>query len=55
MIAELNLIITPSCFGILLNNNIKKLRKKGIYVELNRTVTYRNYKAKFIDFLVFVE
>lgn len=55
MIAELNLIITPSCFGILLNNNIKKLRKKGIYVELNRTATYRNYKAKFIDFLVLEE
>lgn len=29
MIAELNLIITPSCFVILLNNNIKNLEKKA--------------------------
>lgn len=49
MIAELNLLITPSRFGRLLNRNIKRLEKEGIYVELNRTATSRNYKAKFID------
>ena len=27
----------------------KRLEKEGIYVELNRTATSRNYKAKFID------
>ncbi len=49
MIAELNLLINPSRLGILLNSNIKRLEKEGIYVELNRTATSRNYKAKFID------
>lgn len=49
MIAELNLLITPSRFGRLLNSNIKRLEKEGIYVELNRTATSRNYKAKFIE------
>lgn len=49
MIAELNLLITPSRFGRLLNSNIKKLEQEGIYVELNRTATSRNYKAKFIE------
>ena len=49
MIAELNLLITPSRFGRLLNSNIKRLEKEGIYVELNKTATSRNYKAKFID------
>lgn len=55
MIAELNLLITPSRFGRLLNSNIKRLEKEGIYVELNRTATSRNYKAKFIDPLVLEE
>lgn len=36
MIAELNLLITPSRFGRLLNSNIKRLEKEGIYVELNQ-------------------
>ena len=49
MVAELNLLITPSRFGRLLNSNIKRLEKEGIYVELNRTAISRNYKAKFID------
>lgn len=49
MIAELNLLITPSSFGRLLNSNIKLLEKEGIYVELNRIATSKNYKAKFID------
>ena len=52
MIAELNLLITPSRFERLLNSNIKRLEKEGIYVELNRTATSRNYKAKFIDPLI---
>ena len=55
MIAELNLLVTPSRFGRLLNSNIKRLEKEGIYVELNRTATSRNYKAKFIDPLVLEE
>lgn len=55
MIAELNLLITPSRFGRLLNSNIKRLEKEGIYVELNRTATSRNYKVKFIDPLVLKE
>lgn len=49
MVAELNLLITPSRFGRLLNSNIKRLEQEGIYVELNRTATSRNYKAKFIE------
>lgn len=49
MVAELNLLITPSRFGRLLNSNIKRLEQEGIYIELNRTATSRNYKAKFIE------
>lgn len=49
MVAELNLLITPSRFGRLLNSNIKRLEQEGIYVELNRTATSRNYKTKFIE------
>lgn len=49
IVAELNLLITPSRFGRLLNINIKRLEQEGIYVELNRTATSRNYKAKFIE------
>ena len=55
MIAELNLLITPSHFGRLLNSNIKRFKKEGIYVELNRTATSRNCKAKFIDPLILEE
>ena len=33
----------------------ERLEKEGIYVELNRTATSRNYKAKFIDPLVLEE
>lgn len=47
--AELNLLITSSRFCRLLNNNIKRLEQEGIYVELNRTASSRNYKAKFIE------
>lgn len=49
IVAELNLLITPSRFGRLLNSNIKRFEQEGIYVELNRTATSRNYKAKFIE------
>lgn len=49
IVAELNLLIPPSRFGRLLNSNIKRLEQEGIYVELNRIATSRNYKAKFID------
>ena len=49
IVAELNLLITPSRFGRLLNSNIKRLEQEGIYIELNRTATSRNYKVKFIE------
>lgn len=49
IVAELNLLITPSRFGRLLNSNIKRLEQEDIYIELNRTATSRNYKAKFIE------
>lgn len=49
MVAELNLLITPSRFGRLPNSNIKRLEQEGIYVELNRTAKSRNYKAKLIE------
>lgn len=55
MITELNLLITPSRFGRLLNSNVKRLEKEGIYVELNRTANSRNYKAKLIDPLILGE
>ena len=55
IVAELNLLIPPSRLGRLLNSNIKRLEQEGIYVELNRTATSRNYKAKFIDSLVLEE
>lgn len=48
IVAELNLLITPSRLGRLLNSNIKRLEQEGIYVELNRTATSINYKVKFI-------
>ena len=47
--AELNLLITHSRFDRLLNINIKRLEQEGIYVELNRTATSRNYKVKFVE------
>lgn len=49
IVAELNLFITPSRFGRLLNSNIKRLEQEGIFVKQNRTSLSRNYKAKFID------
>ena len=49
IVGELNLLITPSRFGRLLNSNIKKLEQEDIYIELNRTATSRNYKAKFVE------
>ena len=49
IVAELNLYITPTRFGRLLNSNIKRLEQEGIYIELNRTCNSRNYKASFID------
>lgn len=49
MVAELNLLITPSRFCRLLNSNIKRLEQEGIFIESNRTATSRNYKAKFIE------
>lgn len=49
MVAKLNLLITPSRFGRLLNSNIKRLEQENTYVELNRAATSRNYKTKFIE------
>lgn len=49
MVATLNLTITPSRFGRLLNSYSKKLEQEGIFITLNRTSTSRNYIAKFIE------
>lgn len=45
--SKLNLPITPSAFGKLLNNNIHNLEKEGLYIEQKRTSTERTYTAKY--------
>lgn len=45
--SKLNLQITPSAFGKLLNNNINNLEKEGLYIEQKRTSTERIYIAKY--------
>lgn len=49
MVAALNLTITPSRFGRLLNSYSKRLEQEGIFITLNRTSTSRKYIAKFIE------
>lgn len=43
--SKLNLPITPSVFGKLLNNNIDNLEKEGLYIEQKRTSNERTYTA----------
>ena len=45
--SKLNLQITPSAFGKLLNNNIDNLEKEGLHIEQRRTSTERIYIAKY--------
>ncbi len=45
--SKLNLQITPSAFGKLLNNNLLNLEKEGLYIEQKRTATERIYTAKY--------
>ena len=45
--SKLNLQITPSAFGKLLNNNIANLEKEGLHIEQKRTATERVYIAKY--------
>ena len=47
MTSKLNLQITPSAFGKLLNLNIKNLEKEGLYIEQKRNATERKYFAKY--------
>ena len=45
--SKLNLQITPSTFGRLLNNNIANLEKEGLYIEQKRTAEERTYTARY--------
>ena len=45
--SKLNLQITPSTFGRLLNNNIANLEKEGLYIEQKRTAEERTYIARY--------
>lgn len=45
--SKLNLQITPSSFGKLLNNNIANLEKEGLHIEHKRTGPKRIYTAKY--------
>lgn len=49
IVSKLNLMISPTKFGILINNNLKRLEQEGIYISKNKTAQARNYKAIFID------
>lgn len=48
MVAELNLLITPSRFSRLLNSN----EQEGIYVELNRTAHLEIIKLSLLNHLI---
>ena len=45
--SKLNLQVTPSAFGKLLNNNLENLAKEGLHITLKRTATERIYTAKY--------
>ena len=45
--SKLNLNITPSVFGKLLNNNIELLAKEGLHITQKRTPTERLYYARY--------
>lgn len=45
--SKLNLQITPSAFGKLLNSNMKNLEKEGLHIEYKRSGNERLYVAKY--------
>ena len=45
--SKLNLQVTPSAFGKLLNNNLDNLEKEGLHIIPKRTATERIYTAKY--------
>ena len=45
--SKLNLNITPSVFGKLLNNNLSTLEKEGLSITMKRTSIERTYFAKY--------
>ena len=45
--SKLNLQITPTKFGKLLNNNMNNLAKEGLHIEQKRTATERIYTAHY--------
>ena len=47
--SKLNLQITPSAFGKMLNSNIANLEKEGLYLKQKRTSTERIYIAKYVE------
>ena len=47
--SKLNMQITPSAFGKLLNSNIENLEKEGLHLEQKRTATERIYTAKYAE------
>lgn len=49
IVSKLKLNISPTKFGILLNNNKKRLEQEGIFITKNKTANARNYTAVFID------
>lgn len=49
IVSKLNIMISPTKFGKLLNSNIDRLKHEGIYVEQKRTSNARTYKATFIE------
>lgn len=47
--SKLQLKITPTKFSRLLNNNLDKLEKQGVYIESYRTATERGYLIKYVQ------
>lgn len=47
--SKLNMQITPSVFGKLLNNSIDILEKEGLHIEYKRTANERIYTAKYSE------
>lgn len=47
--STLNLNITPSSFGKILNENIDNLKKEGLILEYKKTATQRLYNAKYVE------
>ncbi len=45
--SKLNLQITPSAFGKMLNSNLENLKKEGLHIVQKRTSTERIYESKY--------